>query len=79
MQLYAATLSNPSGQPLAVHISLPDTIVRRELEDRLRWMGARCTADDEPADMYLANVHNVITKVRGSRLGTNGPLPLYSL
>ena len=68
-QLYAATLSNPAGQPLAVHISLPDTIVRRELQDRLRWMGARCTADDEPADMYLANVHNVITKVRGGVRG----------
>lgn len=67
-QLYAATLSNPAGAPLNVHLSLPEGIVRSEVVDRLQWMGAQVTSDEEPADMYLANAHNAITKVRASRL-----------
>lgn len=67
-QIYAPTLSNPLGAPLAVHV-VADTceggVVHEDIVNRLSWMGAIVVEDPALADLFLANTHNHYTKVWG--------------
>lgn len=74
-QIYAATLSNPTGQPLSLYICLTEGVVREEIVDRLHWMGGVVEEDPEKADMYLANAHSELTKVRTRRMQALDPAP----